>query len=495
MGSVWLDIHGYEQHRTMAPTPMMMINYRSPLKDPNLRHVSSEASESVIVLTKCFSETAYFSLLLPGGSHAHAPRVSSSTAECRIFVESHSCSVSSLATSGCSVHSDPVTFWCNKTEADHVISYTWSSTPSGISGSGMTNLVSLRNLASGTYAVKCTVACKRAWWTAASRTTYSIASLNVYDCTTTPLILSANENAGHVPTNYPAGCGTPEKVYIGFDHAKVKTRNLSRITTGNVDEDITEHCLGVVWEEGGEIDLFSLLDSNYLPYKDDLVFTTTDYSVNNGRLVYGENPKDLLPQICLITLYYEPSNIVCDRLWIVVSRPDSEQLFNRWRDRSISQDWTINLPQVYESLSFSTNSSQQVLLVDPEPGSPNLWGTPHPINSYLHHNARYEMRSGPVNGAGNQATYDTNGALITESIAAGTADIFAPYDATDNPRIGLSHMTQDVYPFIRALQLDGNPVRPKIKEFPTDLNRPCIFKGVNVESYISRRPIHPSGIQ
>ena len=94
------------------------------------------------------------------------------------------------------------------------------------------------------------------------------------------------------------------------------------------------------------------------------------------------------------------------------------------------------------------------------------------------------MRSGPVNGAGNQATYDTNGALITEPIAAGTADIFAPYDANDSPRIGLSHMTQDVYPFIRALQLDGNPVRPKIKEFPKDLNRPCIFKGVNVESYI-----------
>ena len=253
-------------------TPMMMINYRSPLKDPNLRHVSSEASESVIVLTTRFSETAYFSLVLPGGSHAHAPRVSSSTAECRIFVESHSCSVSSLATSGCSVHSDPVTFWCNKTEPDHVISYTWSSTPSGISGSGMTNLVSLRNLASGTYAVKCTVACKRAWWTAASRTTYAIASLNVYDCTTAPLILSANDNTGHVPTNYPAGCGTPEKVYIGFDHAKVKTRNLSRIKTGNVDEDITEHCLGVVWEDGGEIDLFSLLDSNYLPYKDDLYF-------------------------------------------------------------------------------------------------------------------------------------------------------------------------------------------------------------------------------
>ena len=25
MGSIWLDIHGYEQHRTMAPTPMTSI--------------------------------------------------------------------------------------------------------------------------------------------------------------------------------------------------------------------------------------------------------------------------------------------------------------------------------------------------------------------------------------------------------------------------------------------------------------------------------------
>ena len=471
---------------------MMMINYRSPLKDPNLRHVSSEASESVIVLTKCFSETAYFSLLLPGGSHAHAPRVSSSTAECRIFVESHSCSVSSLATSGCSVHSDPVTFWCNKTEADHVISYTWSSTPSGISGSGMTNLVSLRNLASGTYAVKCTVACKRAWWTAASRTTYSIASLNVYDCTTTPLILSANENSGHVPTNYPAGCGTPEKVYIGFDHAKVKTRNLSRITTGNVDEDITEHCLGVVWDQGGEIDLFSLLDSNYLPYKDDLVFTTTACTINDGCLVYGDNPGSYAPDACFVKVVYTPTSLTLDRLWIVINASTAETEFTAWLSANTDLSWTSILPQPFSSIGIVSGSPQ-----DPEPGDPNEWSPPAYVNSYLHHDAAYEARTDPgISGIhGHQATYSSTGVIITSTIAAGTADFRKPRVKIGGITVvnGTAHKEADVVPFVLALQLDGNPVEPR--NVWRTLNRPCIYQGQRTDSYISLRPVIPSGTQ
>lgn len=42
------------------------------------------------------------------------------------------------------------------------------------------------------------------------------------------------EDEWHDPTNSPTGCGTSELVYIGFDHAKVKTHNLSQITTGYI---------------------------------------------------------------------------------------------------------------------------------------------------------------------------------------------------------------------------------------------------------------------
>lgn len=384
-------------------------------------------------------------------------------------------------------------FWCDKKEADHVVSYSWSSNPAGISGSGMTNFVSLGNLATGTYSVKCTVACKRTWWNT-SRTTYSIASLNVYDCSSPPVILSVYENEWHVPTNKLAECGTSELVYIGFDHAKVKTRNLSRITTGDIEEDITEHCLGVVWEDKGKIDLFSLLGSNYLPYKDDLYFTTTALSINeDGNLVYGpDSPKRYTPDMCLIKVIHEPSSVTLDHLWVAVNWVKSQTEFNNWIASNANISWTLTLPRPYSSIAVVSGSPQ-----DPEPGVPRLWGTPHSINSYLHHDARFEMRSVPIGsvGYGHQATYDSTGVLITDAIAAGTADIFAPYDAHGMLRPSRTHREQDVLPFIESLQLDGNPIKPNLVWKPTNLNRPCIYKGQYIDQYISKRPVLPTGTQ
>ena len=102
------------------------------------------------------------------------------------------------------------------------------------------------------------------------------------------------------------------------------------------------------------------------------------------------------------------------------------------------------------------------------------------------------MRSKPVSGwHGHQAMYDDQGQLITAPIAAGTADLFAPYNSIDWPYPDADHREQDVYPFIRALQLDGNPVHPKNKKFPTDLTRPCIYVGSNTDKYIEKRPVLP----
>lgn len=123
-----------------------------------------------------------------------------------------------------------------------------------------------------------------------------------------------------------------------------------------------------------------------------------------------------------------------------------------------------------------------------------MWGSPHPINSYLHHDAKYEMRSGPVSGGyGHQATYNTNGILIELSIAAGTADISAPFYANDVLRPGWTHLEQDVKPFLRALQLDGNPVHPT--DIKRNLNRPCIYKGDKTGKYVEKRPVLPTGKQ
>jgi hypothetical protein len=88
--------------------------------------------------------------------------------------------------------------------------------------------------------------------------------------------------------------------------------------------------------------------------------------------------------------------------------------------------------------------------------------------------------------------------LITEPIAAGTADIFAPYTLEDKPLKSFTHRNKDVYPFIRALQLDGNPVHSVsmtvlfgLVDAPTNLTRPCIYKGTRIQQYIQRRPVLP----
>jgi hypothetical protein len=185
---------------------------------------------------------------------------------------------------------------------------------------------------------------------------------------------------------------------------------------------------------------------------------------------------------------------------VVVNSPETKTSFDGWYARNADTSWTSSLPQPFASLSF-TFVEGGVEPVDPEPSLPSQWGTPHPVASYLHHDAKYEMRSNPIAGGhGHQATYDANGALIEYPIAAGTADIFAPYDAEGNPRKNTTHRNQDVYPFIRALQLDGNPVHRVgdilwVIDAPANLDRPCLYKGTNTGKYVDKRPVLPTGSQ
>ena len=293
-----------------------------------------------------------------------------------------------------------------------------------------------------------------------------------------------------------------------FDHEKVRTRNRSLIAVGKQDEDSVNHSLGLVWREGGSTNLVSLLAGGGVSQGGCFRFTTSALSVNDkGELVLGDKPQDLEPQICLIKLHYVPNpdvDWVFDKLWVVINRPDTETRFNSWYAQNADMSWTANLPPPFANITI-TISNGTTNAVDPEPGAPNLWGSPHGINSYLHHDAKYEMRSGPVSGGhGHQATYDVNGIIIEDPIAAGSADISAPYYANDllRARNGTTHREEDVYPFIRALQLDGNPVHPEnawygfgIADIPINLNRPGIYKGAKTDQYVARRPVLPTGKQ
>ena len=299
---------------------------------------------------------------------------------------------------------------------------------------------------------------------------------------------------GYICPGIGCTCVTPVAVWIGFDHRKVKTRNLSRIFVGKPDEDTTEHCLGIVWKPDGKLDLFSLLDNNYLGYKDDLHFTSDNLTIANGELVFGGKPDDMKPSISLIKLRYKPDNDkVFDKLWITVNSPDTHASYTNWcAVNSTNMAWTLTLPPPFDSIAVANG-----IPTDPEPWKilgPNIWVTPTEEKTYLHHNAPFEMRSYPVTGDhGHQAMYDAQGILITETIAAGTADFVSTINQLGRRVPSLGHRRHDVYPFIRALQLDGNPCLPKSPSVPKTLNRPVLYQGSYTDKYIECRPPVPTG--
>ena len=296
-------------------------------------------------------------------------------------------------------------------------------------------------------------------------------------------------------TNCPPATNTV--VTIGFRHdlSFLKTRNLVYIGRDELDE--TDHCIGVVWQQGGKINLWNLLDSNYLPYKERLALTTNNGNITRaGELEYGgKDPKDLLPRICHIKIVdREADNRMLDQLWIVINSHDAIVYYSTWRTENANLAWTAHLPQPFSSIANATGAvtNSTGVINDPEPGAPNEWSVPARNNSLLHHNAAYTMRSRNGGQHGHQAAYDANGKLITNTIAAGTADFYKPLTFVGTDEM---HRLTDVLPFIRAIQLDGNPVLPNSTLSPTNLNRPCIFQGERTDEYMQRRPVIPTGTQ
>jgi hypothetical protein len=303
---------------------------------------------------------------------------------------------------------------------------------------------------------------------------------------------NALDHLPHVSTNityFAQGCAnTNLTYYLGFDHDKVKTRNLVLITTGETASDETDHCLGVVWEPNGQVDLFALLDSNHMVCKEYLSFKVGAASVGgSGNWNYGPQPDDLDPAIRSVELWHDDIATPLDRMWLVVNSTNTLARFTTWYAGNADISWTTNLPPPHASISFVDGEAQ-----DPEDGAPNQWSPPDGINplSYLHHDARFEMRTWIAGESGNQAAYAEDGSLISSSIAAGTADRHGPYDEDGDVRLNTNHRNHDVYPFIRALQLDGNPVFiTGWDKWPEALNRPCLHEGSAVGMYIARRPI------
>ena len=155
--------------------------------------------------------------------------------------------------------------------------------------------------------------------------------------------------------------------------------------------------------------------------------------------------------------------------------------------------WTNALPKPPPQLNLSTNATTgEITATVPDLPIYAAWSTPTKIKAgkYIHHDACYEIRTEMWGEHGNQATYDAEGILITETIAAGTADYEGPYNAWGMPGGARSHRNKDVLPFIQALQMDGNPAVATPSDYaPHNLTAPCLRQGTYLEKYIECRPI------
>ena len=284
-------------------------------------------------------------------------------------------------------------------------------------------------------------------------------------------------------------------VVAGFTHdtAILWIRNLVRIVTGDPMDDETDHCISLPFSQTGEIDLYSYLDGVCVSFRERFVFTVNGRSLTGHTIHMSDymTDNDLKPSVLHVSFSFEGSREM-DRMWIVLYSSNLKTGYDSWKTKFSGLTWTASLPPVYPNIALSTNSNGTVSLVKQDyPG----WERPHAISSFLHHDAVYEMRSESVGIHGHQATYRADGTVIETTLAAGTADYSHPLSTHAHwpTIIQDDHYVNDVVPFLRALSLDGNPGIYNKRYIPTNLTRPCLYQGTNINEYILRRPTFPSG--
>ena len=323
---------------------------------------------------------------------------------------------------------------------------------------------------------------------------YPITSLEGYDVIT-----------NHMPTfkstssQYGSNCPETEtlEIWAGFAHGeKPWERNFETIPTGNAEDDETSHCHAIDWSKNLEIDLEEYLPTWLLSHKDKLRFRVNGTIISGSMIPSCEKPADLKPKIYYVELCNDESNAL-DRLWVTVLNPNTRIKFNTWvSENSTNATWLSLLPKPPSKLTVASGVASL-----PSAASPN-WNAPEqfPANSFMHPKAVYELRSIAIGDAhGHQATYDANGILITDGIKAGTADIATPYPIAKWWR-PINHREKDVKPYIRALQLDGNPIYPVdtdgafSENFPRNISRPPLRVDSFIREYLQRRPTIPTGV-
>ncbi len=297
------------------------------------------------------------------------------------------------------------------------------------------------------------------------------------------------------PTNSPCICKHRAKqptMRFGFDHAKVNTRNLTHPKERESDKKY-DHCLGIMWGRNGEIDLMSLVHEDALPYRTNALWringTLQDVSILRFQF---KVPVDLEPHIYRIEIVAKEDREVWDRMFLVINHPASGTRYSRWANKwsdEMNRAWLQELPAPYVALPTEVDSSDKLIYHDPEPDAPDIWEVPGIPGLYYHHTSVRDMRSaGTSGGHGHQACYDETGNIVLNGVSAGTADYVKPKKT--NVLTVSRHSDEDVLPYVRALQLDGNPCEQISAGM--DLSHALVCEGPQTKKYLICRPPIPN---
>ncbi|MGD9611793.1 MAG: hypothetical protein AB7V22_02705 [Kiritimatiellia bacterium] len=273
-------------------------------------------------------------------------------------------------------------------------------------------------------------------------------------------------------------------VKVEFDHAKVNTRNLTHADDDSPDY---EHCVADIWDSSSEVNLEDFLTAESLTFKDYIDWYVDGTKQSSSTLNFGSEPGNNEIKDYEVHVTDKDMSTICDRLILVIVPTSTEQAHNDWVTTwSANTAWLAELPAAYSSITFNAFGDPEY----PEPGTctNEYWeGSVEPLDSYYHPGATFQMRSEETPGGhGHQVCYTGAGAIITSGVAAGTADSHHHSDYWPP-----SHVTVDVLPFVRAAQLDGNPVFVN-DLVPTNFNRPMMYEGAHLQQYLQLRPPMPN---
>jgi hypothetical protein len=238
----------------------------------------------------------------------------------------------------------------------------------------------------------------------------------------------------------------------------------------------------LLWQDG-LLNLFVYLEG----YNDEIIRSILEETVSwkvdgvarsDSYISLGAEPGDQEHRTHKVEVIDKKTGLTLDRLLITIVSMETKALFDEWYENESSVAglaWLGELPAMPEFLQVNP-------LTAPDAAFPQRrYHDPEQVDTFLHPDARYELRSlDTAGGYGHQVCFDKNGGLILSSVSAGTAD--------KSPPVSISHVTKDVYPYIRALQLDGNPC----DRILDTLTVPMLYEGYHLKRYMKCRPTIPN---